>query len=97
MGLSMSNEMMQWLDISLLGIIALFLLILIGLAGRVIALLKELKDIKSATDYQSAAPACRDEEASVFEEDLAVIMAIMAQKYPALKDAAIQVRPVKMD
>jgi hypothetical protein len=95
MGLSINNEIMQWLYISLLGIIAILLMILIGQVRRVIALLDEHKDFKfTAAGYPSAIPAMQTE--GVFEEDLAVIMAVMAKKFPEIQNANIQVRPVKL-
>jgi hypothetical protein len=92
MGLSINNDIMQWLYISLLGLTALLLMILISQVRRVIALLDGHKDFKpTATGYQPAIPTMQTE--GVFEEDLAAIMAIMAKKFPEIQNANIQVRP----
>jgi hypothetical protein len=82
-----NNEMIQWLNVSLLGIIALLLLILVGLARRVIALLEPNTIISQPTTSAVQAEG-------VFDEDLAVIMAVMAQKFPGIKNANVQIKPV---
>jgi hypothetical protein len=82
-----NNEMIQWLNVSLLGIIALLLLILVGLARRVISLLEPNTIISQPTTSAVQAEG-------VFDEDLAVIMAVMAQKFPGIKNANVQIKPV---
>lgn len=80
-------EVLAWIGISLLAFIALLLLILIGKVSRLTGLLQEKKDAQPAIETKLPT------DAGIPEEDLAVIMAVMAQILPNVGFANIHIKP----
>jgi hypothetical protein len=84
------TEMMIWIGVSLLAFIASLLLILMRMVKKLISLLQDIKTIQPVTERQLIQNAVT----AVPEEDLVVIMAVLAKILPGVNPAAIQIKSV---
>lgn len=81
-------EAIAWIEIVLLVFIAFLLLVLINKVRKIISLLKEKTTVQPVIETNLPTAA------GIPEEDLAVIMAVMAQMLPGVGFANIQIKPV---
>ncbi len=84
-------EMIIWIGASLLGVIAILLLILIGMVKKLINILQDLRTFRAAAPEERSLQSAAGE---IPEEDLAAIMAVMVKMLPGVKLADIQIKSV---
>jgi hypothetical protein len=84
------TEMMIWIGVSLLALIASLLLILMRMGKKLISLLQDIKAILPVTEGQ----LIKNAVAAVPEEDLAVIMAVLAKILPGVNFASIHIKSI---
>ncbi len=84
-------EMIVWIGVSMLGVIAILLLIVIGMVKKLISILQDLRTLRAAVPEERP---LQTYAAEIPAEDLAAIMAVMAKLLPGVRLADIQIKSV---